>query len=422
MKIGFVGLTHLGLVYLAAAASKNIKVVGYHYIKKEVDQLKIGILEIQEPQLNQYLRKFKKNIIFTNSLSDIIQCEIVFISVDIPTNAKGVSNYSKINKLINTITKVIKKKTILVILSQVNPGYTRKIKWPSSNLFYQVETLIFGKAIKRAIKPERIIIGGNFDISSKKVLPKEYSNFLKKFKCKIIKMNYESAELTKLSINLFLISNISIANNLSEICSKINANWKEIIPALKLDKRIGKYAYVNAGLGLSGGNLERDLRTVYNLSLKHNSDFNTISAFFKTSNYYKSWVLTNLKKHVYIKYKKPNICILGLAYKANTNSIKNSPSIDLINKSKFSNLKVFDPMVKRLEKSVKKIIFKNNIYDAIEGCDVLIIMTPWQQFKKIDPNKVKSLMRGNFIIDPFNVFNTNLPKINQLKYFSLGKN
>ncbi|PPR47623.1 MAG: UDP-glucose 6-dehydrogenase TuaD [Alphaproteobacteria bacterium MarineAlpha5_Bin8] len=421
MKIGFIGLTHLGLVYLAAAASKNINVVGFHDNKKELENLKNGKLIIKEPQLNKYLKNYKNNIDFTNNISDIKNCNIVYISVDIPTNQTGKSNYLRINKLINKTINTMNKKAILIILSQVVPGYTRKIKWPLNNLFYQVETLIFGKAIQRAINPERIIIGGNFSESNKKVLPKIYETFLKNFKCKIIKMKYESAELAKISINLFLISNVSIANNLSEICTKIGADWSEIIPALRLDKRIGKYAYINPGLGLSGGNLERDLRTIYSLSSKYKTDLNTVSAFIKTSNYYKSWVLRILNKYVYKKHPKANICILGLTYKKNTNSLKNSPSIYLINKLKFNNLNIFDPVITNLSLHKNKIFLKVNVYEAIKNSEVLIIMTPWKEFKILNINKIKKLMKGNIIIDPMNILGEKVSKIANFNYFTLGK-
>tara|TARA_Y100001970_G_C14206911_1_gene844626 strand:- start:1619 stop:2335 length:717 start_codon:yes stop_codon:yes gene_type:complete len=234
-------------------------------------------------------------------------------------------------------------------------------------------------------------------------------------------MKYESAELAKISINLFLISNVSIANNLSEICTKIGADWSEIIPALRLDKRIGKYAYINPGLGLSGGNLERDLRTIYSLSSKYKTDLNTVSAFIKTSNYYKSWVLRILNKYVYKKHPKANICILGLTYKKNTNSLKNSPSIYLINKLKFNNLNIFDPVITNLSLHKNKIFLKVNVYEAIKNSEVLIIMTPWKEFKILNINKIKKLMKGNIIIDPMNILGEKVSKIANFNYFTLGK-
>ena len=145
-----------------------------------------------------------------------------------------------------------------------NNYFTRKIKWPKNKLFYQVETLIFGKAFERALKPERIIVGQD----AIKKLPLNYIKFLNKFKCPVITMNYESAELSKISINLFLISQVTTTNSIVEISKKIGADWNSIKLALNLDKRIGKKSYLNPGLGISGGNLERDLSTIQTLAQK----------------------------------------------------------------------------------------------------------------------------------------------------------
>ena len=157
------------------------------------------------------------------------------------------------------------KKAILVILCQVPPGFCRKINWPKKQLYYQVETLIFGKALERASFPERFIIGTE---KKDNKISKVYKNYLKTYKCPILNMSYESAELAKISINIYLISTVTTSNILYEICEKVNANWKDIIPSLQLDRRIGKFAYLRPGLGISGGNLERDLTTLSELQKK----------------------------------------------------------------------------------------------------------------------------------------------------------
>ena len=137
----------------------------------------------------------------------------------------------------------------------------RKINFNKKLLYYQVETLIFGKSLDRALNPERIIIGCN---ESNSKIKNSYLKYLKRFNCPIIKMSYESAELTKIAINIFLASSITTTNVLSEICSTIGANWEEIKPALKLDSRIGPKAYLKPGLGISGGNIERDIMSLKN--------------------------------------------------------------------------------------------------------------------------------------------------------------
>ena len=182
------------------------------------------------------------------------KCDLVFISQDVKTDSKGNSDHQSLRKLINRAIKNMNKKSILIVLSQMKPGFIRSIKINHKNLYHQVETLIFGKAINRALNPERIIIGCENKLRK---IDKTYLYYLKKFNCPIIKMSYESAEIAKISINLLLASSITTTNMLSEVCEKFSADWNEILPALRLDKRIGRFSYIKPGLGISGGNIER---------------------------------------------------------------------------------------------------------------------------------------------------------------------
>ena len=156
-------------------------------------------------------------------------------------------------------------------------------------------------------------------------------------------MRYESAELAKISINLCLVAMISTANTLAELCEKIGADWDEIVPALKLDKRIGKNAYLKPGLGISGGNLERDIRTVKNLTKTNSTDGRIVDAWIENSNHRKDWVWQLICKNELRNIKDIKIGILGLSYKENTDSIKNSPSLKLLSHLKGYYVKVYDP-------------------------------------------------------------------------------
>src|SRR3970282_1279053 len=147
----------------------------------------------------------------------------------------------------------------IVVLAQVPPAFTRGKQRPGRLLYYQVETLIFGRAVERALQPERYIVGC---ADPALPLPPAYQGFLQAHGCPILPMRYESAELAKISINMFLVASVSTANTLAELCEKTGAEWSEIVPALKLDKRIGPHSYLAPGLGIAGGNLERDLATV----------------------------------------------------------------------------------------------------------------------------------------------------------------
>ena len=259
LKVGFVGLTHLGLTYLAASSEKGFKVIGIDFNQNKINQLKKFDIEYKEPDLQKTIFQNKRNILFSSNLKNLMDCNIVFISQDISTNDKGKGDFKSLKKLINSTFKFLNKKSVLVILSQVQPGFTRLINFDHTRLYYQVETLIFGNALERALTPERIIIGCE---SSESKINRLLLNYLDNYKCPIIRMKYESAELTKISINLLLASSITTTNMLAQACEKVSADWYEIIPALQLDQRIGRKAYIRPGLGISGGNVERDIGSI----------------------------------------------------------------------------------------------------------------------------------------------------------------
>ena len=414
MIIGFVGLSHLGLVSLCAATNKGCDVIAYdlHIDAKLINAHSIGI---NEPGLNSIFKKNKKRIKITKNIQDLSKCDLIYISKDVPTNSNGKSDLKPIKKIVKRLS-FLYKKPILIILSQVNPGFTRKIKWNKKKLFYQVETLVFGNALKRALKPERIIIGSNN--SNEKIDPK-LKSFLNKFKCPILNMNYESAELAKISINMFLVSSITTTNLLSELSTRIGAHWTDISKALKLDRRIGRHAYLNPGLGISGGNLERDVNSVIQMNKKMNLDSRMFEYWKKKSQYYKNWPIRKfleLKKKIRIN----NISILGLTYKPDTDSLKNSPSLEIISKLKREySLTLYDPVIKSL--TSKNYNFSNSIIEAVKDSDLIFIMTPWKQFKILNSKKITKMLSRKIIIDPFEVIVDKLLIKNNKKYFSINK-
>ncbi len=415
ITIGYAGISHLGLNSSIAAAEKVTKVIAFDYNKKMINELKLGKTIINEPNLKNKISELKDKIHFTSNIKDLIKCDIVYISQDVPTNNEGESDLSSIEELVQTVNLVIKKETTLVILCQVPPGFTRKIKRPIRKLYYQVETLIFGRAIERATLPERIILGCS---DEKHFIDVNLNNFLKSFNCPIISMVYESAELAKTAINIILASQVSVANSLAEICEKFKGDWNEIIPALKLDKRIGHYAYLNPGLGISGGNIERDLRTLSEISKKHKANNIYLESIIQLSNYRKKWVQNIFLKENNIN-KVCNICVLGLTYKLETDSLKNSPSIELINTFKNVNIKVYDPIVKKINAN-NEVIFCNSAYEAVKEAEMLFIMLPYQEFKDLKWNKIFSIMKKRIIIDPFRVINSKYNDKN-LTLYVLGK-
>lgn len=415
IKIAYIGMSHLGLISAIGSASKGYKVICFDNNLEIINKLKSNNFIYSEPNLNQLFEKFKSNILFTNNLQDINQCDLVYIAKDVPTDDKGNSDLFSIISLIDTIKNSISDNSLLIILSQVPPGFTNKILFDKSRLFYQVETLIFGKAIERTLNPERFIIGSN-----KKVLPKKLSDFLNSYNCPICIMKYESAELSKIAINMFLVSSVSTTNTIAEMCEKIGANWDEINPVLKLDKRIGNHAYLKPGLGIAGGNLERDLATFKNLAKIHKTEHSIIDSWKKNSQHRANWALSKFNDFFFKEKTKKNIGILGLAYKENTNSIKNSCSLKLMKSLKKHILYAYDPIIKELPNNFNFVKIQKSIQNVYENADLLIIMTPWEDFKELNPKTLFKKLKEKLIIDPYGILNNDLCQSSGLKYYKLG--
>lgn len=415
-KLSFIGVTHLSIVYGFVAASKGYKINFYDHDKKKFFFKNKS--SIDEPGLNSLYDKFSKLISFSDSIADINKSEIIFIAPDIKTDSYGKSDNRKIDSFVKLTLKTISSKQILVILSQVRPGFTRKLLKKHNLLYYLVETLVFGNAVQRALNPERLIIGKNH---ANTLIDKRFSNFLKKFSSNVIDMNFESAELCKIAINIFLASSVTTSNFLNEISTKINANWDSIKIALNMDKRIGKFAYLEPGLGISGGNIERDLRSISDISTKLGVKKNLITTIRKDSTFYKDWVFRTIESAT--KRKNINYGILGLTYKENTNSIKNSPSIKLIKKLQNKNINlrkniyVYDPKIKSIDGL--NIIFLRNYLEVIKKSDVLIVMTKWDEFKKITKNNIDRYFKGFILIDTFQLLDTRIKKSNNYSFYSI---
>ena len=406
-------MSHLGLVYSSVFSKYTQSIVCYDENAELISKLKRSKIEIQEPNLKKELNKNKKKYLFTHNYKDCDESDLIFISLDAKTNKKNQADLSDINNIFKKILKLnISKRIPIIFLSQLPPGFCENIsKKFKRDIYYQVETLVFGNAINRAKFPERIIVGSK----DKKISNENYINLLKRFKCPIINMNYLSAELTKIAINIYLISTITTTNYLTMLSEKIDFDWDAVSHALRLDKRIGKYAYLQPSLGLAGGNLERDLNSLNFLSRKHSLENSLIRSWYKISNLRKKWI-ENILNKLLKRTKIKKLSILGLAYKENTNSIKNANSIYLINKFKKLNFYGYDPLVKNIE--IKNFYFINT-KDLFLVSKVIIIANNSQIFLDLF-NKNKKYIKNKIIIDPYNILRKVKFSRNN-KIYSLGK-
>jgi len=413
--IGFAGMTHLGLVSAAAAASRGFDIVAFDPDAALAAALRRGDMPVVEPGLVELVRGHAGRLHFTSDLTSLSGCAVVYVAVDVPTDGNGHSDLDPVRSMIGRVTPALGPESLLVVLSQVPPGFTRALDMPAPRLYYQVETLVFGRAIERATQPERFIVGA---ADPRRPLPPAYAGFLQAFACPVLTMRYESAELAKISINCCLVASISVANMLAEVSEAIGADWGEIMPALKLDGRIGAHAYLTPGLGIAGGNLERDLRTILAIAEKEHTDADIVRAWLGNSARRKEWTWWVLRDRVLAGKPNASITVLGLAYKENTHSTRNSPALALLDHLRGRAVTVHDPVV-----PASVVPWAHGAADplaAASGADALVVATPWPQYRHLRPRDLAQVMAGRVILDPYRTFDMHDCAAAGLIYHTLG--
>jgi len=226
--------------------------------------------------------------------------------------------------------------------------------------------------------------------------------------------------LTKIAINAFLVSSVSTTNMLAELSAEIDADWTEVAPALRLDRRIGPYAYLSPGLGIAGGNLERDLMAIRSMARRNGTDARLVDQWIELSRYHCDWVIRTIHLNVLPERSNPVIAIWGLPYKPNTDSTRNSPTLALLSTLRGFEVKLYDPVAVLPPAYASMATQCGSALETCDQADVLVIMTPWAEFGNADLKRVEEAMRGRIIIDPFGIFGGKNERGFGFSYFKLG--
>jgi len=420
--IGFIGLSHLGLNYSVATAAKGFEVVCLDPDASLIGRLRGGSFPIDEPGFLELYAANKDRIRYTSDVSDLKSCDLVFYALDVRTNDANESDLVPLTRLIETTAPALPAATTVVVMSQVKPGYMRvlisRTNGAPNSWYYQVETLIFGAAVRRALEPERFIVGA---ADPALPLPDPLRNWHAAFGCPVLPMRFESAELAKIAINCFLVSSVSTTNTLAELCEAIGADWSEIASALRLDRRIGPHAYLKPGLGIAGGNLERDLVTVKGLAAENGTDAGIVDAWQQNSAHAKFWAVRVLERELLHRNPTARIAVWGLAYKQDTHSTKNSASIELIRTLTGCEIHAYDPVAKLEGPHFPNLTVHPDPLGALGGAVALVIMTAWGEFSRIAPADIRERLTGSLVVDPYGMLDRRECEADGLRCFQIGR-
>ena len=406
--IGILGLWHLGCVYAACLAVKGFNVVGFDFDKKVISNLKKNIPPLFEPKLEKTLKKFnKKTLNFTASEKEFFKGkDYIFITHDVPVDSNDVIQMEIINKTFALLAKYISAQTTIVISSQIPVGTSRKLvrllkkkTKEDSKVIYFPENLRLGQAFASFLTPDRIVLGSD-SVEALNKFKKDFSFF----KCPFITMSLESAEMVKQALNSYLATCISFSSELSDLAEKSGANMLDVVRALKTDKRVSPFAPINPGLGFAGGTLGRDIQSLRNLAKTINYQPKLLDSVYSVNQDRLPMLISKIH-FIHSSLKGKRVGILGLTYRPNTNTLRRSMSLELINKLERSGckLKAFDPAIKKQVKDYSFVEISSSLKTFFKDLDLVVLMTDWPQFTRIDPKIVARLMNEKNIIDTKNL-------------------
>ena len=426
-----IGTGYVGLVSGACFSDLGNDVICVDRDLKKVENLKKGIIPIYEPGLDELvIKNFKnKRLKFTTDLKDAVsRSDIVFICVGTPTKKNGNgANLSQIYNVAKEIRNFIFKFKIIITKSTVpvttgddiEKIISQKVTKKLFSVVSNPEFLREGEAIRDFIYPDRVVIGTN-DLKSNKILKNLYSPLISKG-AKYVKTSRRAAELIKYASNAFLATKITFINELANLCEKIDVNIEDISIGMGLDKRIGG-RFLRAGPAYGGSCFPKDTRAITATADKFQTNLSVIKSVIKSNENRSSLLLKRVSDILKGKVKNKKICFLGVTFKANTDDMRDSPSLTMIPSliKKGAVVNYFDPTG---EKSnfikLKNVSFSNDIDSALKKTDLIIIHTEWNDFKSINFKKV--VKNKKFIIfDMRNIYSATKMKELKIKYFGIG--
>jgi len=431
-------ITVIGTGYVGLVTGVGLSEFGNNVICADIDNNKIeklnqGRLPIYEPGLKELLiRNFnQKRLSFTTKIGIAIdQSEVIIIAVGTPQAQNGEADMKFIDSAVDTISKNLNSYKVICTKSTVPVGTGAKIIFDLKkkcsrkvNFDYvsNPEFLREGSAVKDFLWPDRVIIGSNSQ--------KAYNIMCDIYRPLYINRNpimdtsIESAEMIKYASNSFLALKISYINEIANLCEKLNADVHHVAKAMGQDGRISD-KFLHPGPGFGGSCFPKDLQALMELSKINNCSMNTVESAIKANNYQKKRMLRKLTKLFNGNLNSKHIAVLGLSFKANTDDIRESSSIDMIRGilENDGSVSAYDPIANSSMKKVfKNISYYNNVYEAVKEVDGVVIMTEWNEFRGLDLQKIKGLMRGKVFLDTRNIINMDELSALGFNYDNIGR-
>jgi UDPglucose 6-dehydrogenase len=431
MRVAVVGTGYVGLVAGACFAESGNDVVCVDNNHAKVRLLRRGKIPIYEPGLEELVRRNRteKRLNFTTTLAKAVRdSAVVFIAVGTPQSEDGSSDLTYVLDVAREIARAMNGYKVIVDKSTVPVGASERvrevIRRETTHPFSVVsnpEFLKQGAAIDDFMKPDRVVVGAE-DPRAQALMLELYEPFTRTG-APIMMMDCASAELSKYAANAMLATRISFMNEVANVCELVGADVDQVRRAIGADKRIGS-SFLFPGVGYGGSCFPKDVRAMQRFAADNAYDFKILAAVEQVNTLQKTKLLALMRTH-FGSLKGKTVAVWGLAFKPRTDDMREAPAIPLIEALLLAGVEVqaFDPEAVRVAKGIfgSRITYAATGYDAVKGADALAIVTEWNEFRRPDFGKMRSVMRSPVVFDGRNLFAPAHMKQHGFTYYSIGR-
>lgn len=421
MKIAIVGTGYVGLVTGTCFAEMGVEVFCVDIDRQKIENLRNGVVPIYEPGLEEMvIRNYEVGRLhFTTELTEVLdQVEIVFSAVGTPPDEDGSADLKYVLDVARTIGRAMNKYLLVVTKSTVPVGTARRIRQTiadeldrrSVTIDFDIasnpEFLKEGAAVKDFMHPDRIVVGVESD-RARRLMEKLYHPFmLNNFR--IIYMDIPSAEMTKYAANAMLATRISFMNDMANLCEIIGADVNMVRKGIGSDTRIGS-SFLYAGCGYGGSCFPKDVKALIRTAAEHGYPMRILKAVEDVNEEQKTLLFRKLSAHFGGDLQGRRVAMWGLAFKPETDDMREAPSLVLIDRLLEAGCQItaYDPVAipEARRRIGDRIAYANNIYETVEGADVLMVVTEWKEFRLPAWARIRSLMKTPLILDGRNIYN-----------------
>jgi UDPglucose 6-dehydrogenase len=432
MKICVIGSGYVGLVTGTCFAETGNNVVCVDNNEQKITNLRQGIVPIYEPGLDDLVKKNveKQRLTFTTNIVDAVQgSEICFIAVGTPPGEDGSADLQYVISAAQSIGKALNGYKVIVNKSTVPVGTADKVRQAIESVTKQPfdvvsnpEFLKEGAAISDFMKPERIVVGASTD-KAFEMMDKLYAPFLRTG-APIIKMDPRSSEMTKYAANSLLATKISFMNDVANLCELIGADIDMVRRGIGSDSRIGQ-KFLFPGIGYGGSCFPKDVKALIQTGKENSYSLEVLKAVELVNENQKKILVAKIKAHYKNHLKGKTFALWGLAFKPQTDDMREAPSLVIIDAllKAGATVRVHDPeSIKEAQKILGQTVqYFPSDYDALQGADALLILTEWNEFREPDFKKIKSLLKSPVIFDGRNIYTKEMMAQEGFTYFSIGR-